>query len=216
MARRSGNTTDPGKNRSGLTGAAAAAEPPSRRHGRWPLRQPRRCPATRQTWPALAGRSARPRDQGSPLRPLCLWPGRRRRSRGAGRHHLQIRRQRIFRRRLDARHVRAVRLHGRLHVRAVPVRQDRGQEQAIPATACQDRGVAFGHHRCRPGRRRDEHRPCTISAASGRNGVCSNPPPPTRSCCATNSSRARTMPSTAATSTRRPTTPMSSCASTPR
>ena len=37
-----------------------------------------------------------------------------------------------------------------------------------------------------------------------------------RSCCATNSSPARTTPSTAMISTRRPTIPMSSCASTPR
>ena len=37
-----------------------------------------------------------------------------------------------------------------------------------------------------------------------------------RSCCATSSSRARTTPSIAAISTRRPITPMSSCASTPR
>ena len=173
MARRPGNTADPGKGRSRLTGAApvaAAGEttvaPACRLAGR------ARCSATRQARPALAGRSAGPGDQGSALCPLRLRSCRHCRGGGAGRHHLQIRRQPVFGQRLDARHVRAVRLHGRVHVRAVPVRQDRGQQQAVSATARQDRGVAVGGHRHRAGLRRDQHRHRPIPAASGRDGIC--------------------------------------------
>ena len=67
-----------------------------------------------------------------------------------------------------------------------------------------------------PGRRGEQHRHRPVPAASGRTGVCETGQRHARNCCATNSSRARTMPSIAATSTRRPITPMSNCASTPR